>query len=228
MSLFNRKNRKKTESVSKSELYDDYRDTRDEVWRVLAENNVSSLPVDVNSICAAGNIDIFSYEHAHVLINSLHIEKRCAENEYVVLLLVDRKIILYDDSVPGNYARFLIASGLGHYELGHVHKNVLTDEGVAVFTAEQNLQAAIFSIRLLAPLSVLWAMGVRDAKEIEKLCRIPKQTALKRAERLAEIDDRNEQRGISMGQGTLFMSGYERASHRQFIEFIESYRFEKY
>ena len=107
--------------------------------------------------------------------------------------------------------------------MGHIGAHQ-KDGIVPRFTDEENLQAGIFAGRLLAPLSVLWGMGVSSAREIADVCRVPTKTAEKRYARLCEIDERNLERGTKTGQGVLFLSGYERSAYRCFSPFIEDYR----
>ncbi len=214
----------KKDNEKKRDLYSDYRDTRDTAWKVLAENDISELPVNVMQLCEAENIEVYSYDHAQVLIDSLHLKKKCADYPYLVLCLADRKLLLYNDAVPLNMQRFLIASGYGHFVLEHTSNADFQDGCCCIFSSEQNVQVGIFATRLLAPLSVLWGMGVADANEIERICMIPRKTAEKRFERLKDIDARNLERGIRSGQGSLFLSGYERSAYRNFSEYIEIYR----
>lgn len=218
MSFFNRK---KTAVNRESDFYDTYRDARDAVWQMLAENEVSSLPVDVFALCESEQTEYYSYENAQVLIQSLHIEKHCTQGGYLVLCPAGRKIILYDDAVPPDLQRFLVASALAHIVLRHADSR--TELPVA-FTDEENLTAGVFATRLLAPLSVLWGMGTDSVQEIAKVCRIPRVTAEKRYERLREIDERNDRFGMASGQGSIFLSGYERSAYRNFSSFIEKYR----
>ncbi len=204
-------------------FYDEYKDIRDEAWRVLADNGISSLPVDLVRICEAEDIDVYPYAQAEVLIGSLHIQKQCKIGGCLALIPDGRRIILYDDSVPYEMRRFLIASAVGYFVLGHAKPEKCINAVVQISEQEQ-LQAGIFAARLLAPLSVLWAMGVQSADEIRRLCRIPKATAEKRWERLLEMDQRNTESGTAYGIGTMFMSGYERCAFRNFSEFAEEYR----
>ena len=220
-SLFRRR-RQPVEEIDS--LYDDYRDARDEVWRILAENEVNQLPVDVLALCDAENVEVYSYSHAQVLIDSLHLLSVCRQDESVVLSLADRKVILIKDSLPLSYQRFLIAHGFAHFVLAHKNLNTDSQNHVLMFSDDDNLQAGIFAVRLLAPLSVLFGLGVSNAGEIERVCCIPKQTADKRLQRLQEIENRNLERGIKTGQGSLFVSGYERAAYRNFSDYIENYR----
>lgn len=218
MSIFRRKNK----SVdADSDFYDVYRDARDAVWKLLAENEVSTLPIDVFALCETQQIECYSFVHAQVLIQSLHIEKHCVSGRYLVLCPAGRRIILYDDAVPHELQRFLVASALAHIVLEHTQNRT---ELPVVFSPEEMLTAGVFATRLLAPLSVLWGMGVDGVQELIKVCRIPRATAEKRFERLCEINDRNDRFGMASGQGSMFLSGYERSAYRNFSPFIENYR----
>lgn len=221
MSIFSR--RKKTVS-SEQPFYDAYKDIRDEAWRVLAENQIKELPVDLVRICEAENIDLYSYAQAQVLIASLHIEKCCISGGCSVLMPDGRRIVLYDDAVPVEMRRWLIACGIGYFCLGYADVGRRDENMLLHFTQEEQMQAGIFAGRLLAPLSVLWSMGVQNAQEISRVCLIPATTAEKRFARLAEIEARHLDRGTRTGQGTLFLSGYERCAYRNFSTFAEEYR----
>ncbi len=216
--------KKQPKTQDPSAFYDDYKEIRNEVWRVLAENEIRTLPVDLVRICENENIDCYSYSQAQVLISSLHLQKQCKVGGCTVLMPDGRRIVLYDDSVPVEMRRFLIACGIGYFVLELAKQEKCTEKTVALFSSEEELQAGIFASRLLAPLSVLWAMGVQNADEVRRVCQIPKATAEKRYARLCEIDARNLERGITTGQGTLFLSGYERCAFRNFSMFTEEYR----
>lgn len=222
MSLFFR-NRKKQEQDD-SAFYDAYKDIRDEAWRILAENEIKELPVDLMRICDSENIEVYSYSQAQVLIASLHLEKSCKSGGCTVLMPGGRRIILYDDAVPIDMRRFLIASGLGAFVLGFAKQERCNEKTVVKLTDDEELQCGIFAGRLLAPLSVLWAMGVGSADEIHRICVVPRATAEKRFDRLCEMDARNLERGTKNGNGTMFLSGYERCAFRNFSKFAEEYR----
>lgn len=207
-----------------SSSYDEYKFARDEVWRILAENEVESLPIDVVKLCENDGIEVYSYSNAEVLIDSLHIVRQCREHEFLLLTPAGRKIILYTDACPVSYRRFIIAVAYAHFILQHIADSDGREWIFHSFREEENVQAGVFATRLLAPLSVLWGMGVDDAKEIERLCVVPNVTAEKRLERLLAIDERNGEWGERTGQGSLFLSSYERAAYRNFSEFIENYR----
>ncbi len=224
MRLFTRKNKTHTDD---SPFYDEYKDIRDEAWRVLAENDISELPVDLTAICDAQSIDVYSYTEAEVLISSLHIEKQLKAAGFTVLIPDGRKIVLYDDALPFEMRRWLIACGIGCFILGFARIERCNERTVLLLTEEELKQAGIFAGRLLAPLSVLWGMGVQSAQEIARVCRIPKATAEKRFARLLEMEERNLERGMQTGQGTMFLSGYERSAYRKFARFTEKYRQEK-
>ncbi len=215
--------RNRQRQTDEDSFYDEYKEIRDEAWRILAENRISALPVDLTCICEAEGFDVYSFAQAQVLISSLHIEKQCKIGGCLALMPDGRWIILYDDSVPYEMRRFLIASAIGHFVLGYA-KPERCIRTVAQISEQEQLQAGIFAARLLAPLSVLWAMGVQSADEIHRLCRIPKATAEKRWERLLEMDQRNTESGSAYGIGTMFMSGYERCAFRNFSRFAEEYR----
>lgn len=220
MSLFFRK---KPIEIQPS-LYDEYKDSRDEAWRVLAEHMICELPVDLRFLCDGEQIELYSFTQAQVLIQSLHLQNECNAENGIALQPDGRRIILYDDALPVEMRRFVIACAFGHFVLGHTEKYAKSAALPFCFSTDEELQAGIFAGRLLAPLSVLWAMGVQSAEEIRKICIVPKQTAEKRFARLCEIDERNLDRGIKTGQGTLFLSGYERSAYRNFSAFTETYR----
>ncbi|MBE6811477.1 MAG: hypothetical protein E7523_01190 [Ruminococcaceae bacterium] len=205
-------------------FYDDYKEIRDESWRILAENGIKELPIDLVCICDAENIDVYSYSQAEVLIASLHLQKQCKAGGCLTLMPDGRRIILYDDCVPIEMRRFLIACGIGYFVLGYAKQEKCNENTVVLFSSEEELQAGIFAGRLLAPLSVLWAMGVQNADEIRRVCLIPKATAEKRFSRLGEMDLRNLESGAKSGVGTMFLSGYERCAFRNFSGFAEEYR----
>ena len=97
--------------------------------------------------------------------------------------------ILFEERVPPARARFTIAHELGHIILGHVRPGEVTtvnrepDPG----DAPEERAANQFAARLLAPACVLWGLGVHTPEEIMELCRISRQAARFRADRMKEL-----------------------------------------
>ena len=194
------------------------------MWQLLAKYEICELPVRVSAICAGEGVELYSYQKAAGLIDSLRLRELVTGNDGLAFCLKERRIILFDSSCSEARQRFTVAHELGHFLLGHVTELTGTDGLQRHMQGEKETQANIFASRLLAPLCVLWGMDIASAGELQAVCNISAEVAQYRYNRLCLIRQRNEERGARTGQGVLLSSGYERAVYRSFRPFIENYR----
>lgn len=161
-----------------------YRDIRDSAWRCLLNFRVNSLPVDVLAIARAANI--------HVIRNTL--VNQLSDGEMGKALTNGRDwIIIYDDTQSIDVCRFTLAHELGHIFLGHdlkYAKYAGIQEFVGKGKSEQ--QADAFAARLLCPACILHSLDLNTAEQIATACRVPLDVAARRADRMRELNKRNQ------------------------------------
>lgn len=121
--------------------------------------------------------------------------------------------MLYNETCTPERIRFTVAHELGHIVLGHVSPG-----GITIANREPDPQddpkeiaANQFAARLLAPACVLWGLDLHTAKEIAQVCRISKQAAEFRAERMNVLYSRNK----------FLTSQIERRLFQQFLPFMK-------
>lgn len=144
---------------------------------------IDCLPVRVMS--AARQMGV------HVIRNSdSHGELRSGESG-AAIFYSNRWHVIYDDSLPAEEARFVLAHELGHILMGHDYKYA-----EARFESSRKIkcerEADMFALRMLAPAFALHELQVFDAKTIAALCRIPESAAKGRALRMAELEARGK------------------------------------
>ncbi|MBP3307935.1 MAG: ImmA/IrrE family metallo-endopeptidase [Clostridia bacterium] len=200
-----------------------YKLARDIAWRVLINNKVSSLPVDVFEICKAEGIFIFTYKSAEAILKELHIEEQNRDSDAFCF----GRFIFYDDTKPLTRQRFSIAHELGHillhltddkYDANRFRK--VKDE-LPCRTDSTEAEANTFAARILAPLCVLQYLNVSSPDEIAELCDIGYTAARVRFERLCKIRARSAKRRREKGFGTFLIEGYERLVLDNFKDYIE-------
>ena len=194
-----------------------YKNARDEAWRLLIKNQVSELPIKVHKICKHEGIRFFTYARSKKLIESLELEEHTKENDAFSFA----RVIFYDDSTTLERQRFSIA-----HELGHIFLHALED--ATVFNREVSpnedpieSEANVFASRLLAPLCVLHFLGVNAPEEISALCAISRPAAEIRYRRLCEIRARDEEMRRRCGRGCFLLSPLEREVYRNFERYIK-------
>lgn len=170
------------------------------------------LPVNLNNICHALKIRVFSYEKGAKIIEQTKIEQAVHRTDGVTFFIRETPVILYDEKKPPQRARFTIAHEVGHIILGHVGPGEITtaNREPQPGDAQEETAANQFAARLLAPACVLWGLGVHTPEEIMNLCYISRPAAVFRARRLEELYKRNR----------FLSSPLERKVYRQFQPFI--------
>ena len=190
--------------------YDFYREARDKSWQFLLENNVSSLPLPLSSICRKNGFILMLDTNGIYLTNSdKGVTFKTPEEKWHILLNPD-------DSVP--VRRYTTAHELGHIYLEHPMQGGKYGRTFGIQkTATQDpieYQAERFAIGILAPACVLYGLGVHTAEDISKVCGISLSAAKIRAERLAVLYQRK----------SFFCSPLERKVFELFEDFIKSNR----
>lgn len=181
--------------------YTDYQTTRDAVWRLLIDLNISELPVKVSDICKQLGIEVKLYTPKD-------------KNDGMSFVANGKPVIMVSNEVFLPRQRFTAAHELGHILLGHVGKYKLVNREPSQNDNPIEHEANIFASRLLAPACVLWGCRVKTPEQIETLCNISHQSAEFRAERMQVLYARNK----------FLTSPLERKVYQQFAEFIEKNR----
>lgn len=190
------------------DFYGIYASCRDAAWRCQIDFELSRLPVKVLSITRRAGIAVIK--------NSAVGELR--KNEYgATIRYRGNWFIVYDDNLPPEEARMTIAHELGHIFLGHEYRfaDHRFSESPKKLRCER--EADMFAVRLLAPACVLHELDITDAEGIAELCDIPKSTAILRAKRMSELEERSK----------FYKSDLERCVRDRFSDFINDTKNEK-
>lgn len=190
--------------------YSNYLKARDASWRVIAENNINSLPIDVFELARKMGIKVFTYSKGRRIMRIMQIARLKSKNDALYVRFLGRKYIFYDDTVENKgRIRFTIAHEIGHHVLEHIKigsfflpRCAERRRGKAAGVTER--EANIFASRLLAPSIVLHHLNIDTPQEIAKLCEISNEAAEYRANRMKKLNKRDkfstsrlEQRALS-------------------------------
>lgn len=177
--------------------YTDYQNSRDKVWQLLIDKNITTLPIKVVTLCKGLGIKVKSYEPTN-------------DDDGYSCFIDSVPYIFVNANAYAPRQRFTVAHELGHILLGHVGKYELVNREPSSEDNPIEQAANIFASRLLAPACVLWGCGVRNADDIAKLCQISKQAAEFRMARMDVLYKRNK----------FLISPLERRVYKQFESFI--------
>lgn len=184
--------------------YRKYMESRDLAWRVLLEEGVRELPVNVVQLCQGMGIQVTYYEGT-------------GESDGYSTIFLGKPRIFVSKSCSPERQRFTIAHELGHILLGHVGRYDLVNREPSGTDNPIEHEANVFASRILAPACVLWALDARTPEEIADLCRISRQAAGYRADRMAILYERNK----------FLTSPMERKVYEQFADYIHRKRGER-
>ena len=177
--------------------YRKYIESRDLAWRVLLEEGVEELPVNIVGLCKRMGIRVQFFTPTG------------DSDGYTAIFLGTPRIFVSQNCTPERQ-RFTIAHELGHILLGHVGEAGLVNREPDPGDNPIEQATNVFASRLLAPACVLWALDARTPEEIASLCRISYQAAAYRAERMELLYKRNR----------FLTSPLERKVYEQFADFI--------
>lgn len=181
--------------------YKNYQYSRDMAWRILRDLHVRELPVSTTEVCRRLGVAVKLYDPPD-------------ENDGCSLMVDGRPIILVRREMLPERQRFTTAHELGHILLGHVGEYRLTNREPQATDNPIEEAANVFAARLLAPACVLWGCGVQSAADIQRLCRISRQAAECRMERMQLLYARDR----------FLTSPLERAVYHQFEQYIKEYK----
>lgn len=176
--------------------YSLYKWSRDPARQVLIDFQITRLPVQVSGICMRQGIRLYSIAQARSFLCQQDLWVEAAKLSALSVYAGAQWYILYDRAaLKSGHVRFAAAHELGHIFLGHRTER-LNDS--TIFRARSNTgdfnlnareeeerAADLFAARLLAPLSILDALGADTPEMIAYACGLPEAAAKERAERLA-------------------------------------------
>lgn len=171
-------------------MYEHYKKARDMSWRVLLECGINSLPVDLWKISEHYNIGISTYTKSSI---TQLFQEDVLRGDGFIVYLGNRKEIFINDTIKNKpRRRFTVAHELGHGIMGHdigmIHyRNSENDSQ----TDMQEFEANIFARDILMPATVLAALNIHTPDEIMHICNVSRRSAEIRAERMAELYQRN-------------------------------------
>ena len=181
--------------------YKTYKKSRDLSWKIILQEGIKELPVNVSALCRHMGIDVKLYEPVD-------------QNSGFTKVVFGRPVIYVSKLEPIKRQRFTAAHELGHILNGDLGKHKLVNREPSPDDNPIEQAANVFASRLLAPACVLWGCGVQSAQEISELCDISMPAAEFRWERMKELYQR----------GKFLTSPLEQEVYNRFSDFIEKYR----
>lgn len=189
-------------------IYGIYKNVRNAAWQCLIDYNINSLPVNVMLIAKRAGIKVIK----NSMVNML------SPNESGASFISNGQwYIVYDDRATHQRCRFTIAHEMGHIFLGHKLRHDRHTRTIDSSRPVLEQEADIFASRLLAPACVIWALGLKQANEIAKLCDISLKSAEFRAKRMKILYERNR----------FLLNPLERKVYKNFEVFINNYKANK-
>lgn len=195
--------------------YRDYQNARDAAWRILLDCGVDRLPVDLNWVCKALGVRTASYRANRTLIRNRNLSEIIARSDGISFFAGDMPVALYNESRTPERIRFTVAHELGHIVLGRVSPGDITTVNREPSPQDDPGETAAnqFAARLLAPACVLWGLNLHSTEDIARICRISKQAAGFRADRMDVLYSRNR----------FLISPLERRLYQRFLPFIKEH-----
>lgn len=199
-----------------------YQQSRDSAWQFLVRVGAQELPVKLAPICNFLHIRLCRYQAVSELLQKMELTQLIKEAKGFINYERGEYTIFYDDSFSAPQKRVTIAHELGHIVLGHVVHAAFTQKNrLAKKCRPLDEQAAdAFAARLLAPACVLHFARITTAAQIEEVCQISHEFAQYRANRLADLKQRDAALFKEHGKGCFFRSELEEAVYVQFQDYI--------
>ena len=164
--------------------YGSYKSIRNSAWHCLIDFKIDRLPIDVLKIAKTADIKVIRNSLVNDLLPNENGKSYFDGSDW---------IIIYDDTKPTVVSRFTVAHELGHIFLGHEIKHTKYSEANEFRKKPRSEQEAdMFAMRILCPACVIWGLGLTDADEISRHCRVPLELSRLRATRMKELYERNK------------------------------------
>lgn len=200
-----------------------YEHSRNSAWQFLVRVGARQFPVKLAPICNSLHIRLRSYQTTSNLLERMGLSKLMTETEGFIYYANREYTIFYDASRPVLEQRVTLAHELGHIALGHIEQGAFMLENR--MSMEENPldeeAADAFAARLLAPACVLHFARITTAEQIEQTCQITSEFAQYRAQRLANLEERNAALLEEQSNGYFFRNKLEEDVYRQFKDYIK-------
>lgn len=202
--------------------YCQYQHSRDLAWKVLLDEKVTELPIDIGKLCRQMGIPVKAYRYSGDLLQCLQVD--VSQTDGLATYVRGLPVIFYNDTGPVGRQRFTVAHELGHILAGDVIRDGVVHRAKWAEEDPMEQAANVFASRLLAPACVLWGLDIHSPQDIMGLCGLSYQAAALRARRL-ELLYRRERRFLEQrGQSCFLISPLEQQVFAQFDGYIRRMR----
>ena len=144
----------------------------------ILKEGINRLPVrfeTLKSIFLKYDYIVASYKEANDIIEICKLRKHTKYNAFMFVEPKNNiKMILYKDELSTSDKLFSLAHELGHIVLGHTYCGVLEQN---FKNTDQEREANIFALQLLAPTCVLKAKRIKSVEDIQKETLLDQQHA---------------------------------------------------
>lgn len=207
-----------------SSTYQRYKEARDAAWHALLHMKITTLPVDMDKVCASLRLEVHPFPTAAEEPKLYALLEKTGRPACVTLQIENKRhIFLRDRALSENERRFALAHELGHILLHHevfpLSPGVFAFSGLEnegdLLTDPQDLDdyaADIFASRFLAPACVLHEIRADQPGQLRSVCGLPPRAAALRAERIQLLNARD----------AYFTSTAETQVRDQFLPFIRA------
>lgn len=203
--------------------YARYQHFRDLSWKVLLEEKVTELPIDVGKLCRQMGIPVKAYRHSAAALRYLQVD--ISQTDGIAAYIQGLPVIFYNDTGPRGRQRFTVAHELGHILAGDVTRDGIANRIYINGDEDPIEQAAnVFASRLLAPACVLWGLDIHAPEDIMRLCGLSYQAAVLRAKRLDVLYRRERLFLEERGKSCFLISPLEQRVYAQFNGYIRRMR----
>lgn len=169
----------------------------------LIKNNITKLPVPLNQIIKNNEWKFLKYLEAKKL-NNTELNILMEKNLGFCLEIKDKYIIFFNEDLPIEKIRFVIAHEIGHIVLRHfLHGNK---------TLNIEKEANMFATRILMPIVILKELNIQTPNALQKFCNVEFKIANYRFNRLQLLKKRNK----------FFTDKNEIILYNQFKDFLEN------
>ena len=171
-------------------MYEHYKKARDMSWKALLDSGINSLPVDLWKIAEHFDMRIHPNSKSDLI---RFLKEDVSQGDGFITYIGGKKEIFVNDKIESKpRRRFTVAHELGHGILNHdISKVHFRNSEIDSQTDMQELEANVFARDILMPATVLAALDIHTPEEIMNLCDVSRRSAEIRAERMAELYQRN-------------------------------------
>lgn len=148
------------------------RNILNEADRLLVKHGVSELPITMRKaeiIAQFSGWLLLTYDEGKELIEACGAEGTAEQYPAFTLVHNKQNVILYRANLSYEHKLFCILHEFGHIVLKHTaEKNVLGVTPSPEETARQEREADDFAAEMLAPSCVMYALGIKNAHQLER------------------------------------------------------------